>query len=159
MAATHTARKRHFEFQALQTEAKPLIKHGAWGDDVYALQSFLTEAGYLRRDRIPGCLCDWTSAALRHFQRSYGLPDTGEADEATLRLMMRPLCGVPDIGPEPTRSSGPAPFVLRGCKYLSTELTYAFFNGTSDLANGRDQDLIRQAFAAWAAVTPCSLPQ
>ena len=154
MAAMHTARKQHFEFQALKTESKPLIARGAWGDDVYALQSFLTQAGYLGRDHVPGCLCDWTSAALRHFQKCYGLADTGEADDATLRLLSRPRCGVPDIGPEPASSSGPAPFVLRGCKYPSTDLTYAFFNGTSDLALGRDQGLVRQAFDAWAAVTP-----
>jgi peptidoglycan hydrolase-like protein with peptidoglycan-binding domain len=154
MTATKTAKKRHFEFQALQSGAKPLLKYGDSGDDVRALQAYLTEAGYLRRDRVPGRLCDWTSAALRHFQKCYGLPDTGEADEDTLRLITRPRCGVPDIGPDPTRNSGPAPFVLRGCKYTSTDLTYAFFNGTSDLADGRDRELVRHAFAAWEAVSP-----
>jgi hypothetical protein len=153
MATTQTASKRHFEFQVLKTDAKPVLKWG-WEDDVRDLQSFLTEGRDLRRGRVPGCLCDWTSAALRHFQKCCGLLDTGEADEETLRMMTRPRCGMSDIGPEFDRSSGPAPFVLRGCKYVPMNLKYALLNRTPDLATGRDRDIVRQAFTAGAAVSP-----
>lgn len=93
-------------------------------------------------------------AALRHFQKCYGLPDTGEADEQTLSLIERPRCGVPDIDPTTGSGSGPAPFVLRGCKYTETDLTFAFVNSTSDLATDRQREIITEAFSAWAAVSP-----
>ena len=76
------AKKKRFKFATRQLNA------GSDGDDVRALQAFLSEAGYLRRDRDPGRMCECTCAALRHFQKCYGLPDTGDADSKTLSLMM-----------------------------------------------------------------------
>ncbi len=147
------AKRKRFEFDVLRDE-KPLLRPGTEGNDVRALQRLLTEMGYLKRDRQPGHFCECTCAALKHLQKCYGLPDTGEADEETLRLLQRPRCGVPDIGPDPTMSTGPAPFVLRGCRYSTNELTYAFINGTDDLSGDREQGLVREALAAWAEVTP-----
>ena len=110
--------------------------------------------GYLRRDREPGVLCECTSAALKHFQKCYRLDDSGEGDKATLTQLQKHRCGVPDIGSDPETSSGPAPFVLRGCSYPNHHLTYAFANGTPDLGGTREQEIVREAFATWAAVTP-----
>ena len=141
-------RKKRFRF------SKRKLAPGQHGEDVYALQTFLTEMGYLRRQREPGRMCDWSCGALRHFQKCYGLTDTGEADEATLSLIERPRCGVPDMDPATGSGAGPAPFVLRGCKYPRTDLTYAFVNSTADLSVNRQRDIIREAFAAWAAVSP-----
>ncbi len=145
--------KEYFQFQILK-QKNPRLKADDEGDDVYALQSFLTSMGYLGRNRQPGKMCSCTCDALRYFQKCYGLKDTGEADTETLELMQRPRCGVPDINPDPSLDSGLASFVLRGCKYDRTDLTYAFINGTPDLSNQREQEIIREAFAAWAAVTP-----
>jgi hypothetical protein len=147
------SQKKKFEFEVLRTKGNAALKQGATGDDVWALQSFLTSAGYLGRSREPGRYCECTRAALRHFQKCYGLDDSGEADDKTLRLIQRPRCGVPDISPG-SSAHGAAPFVLRGCKYNSTDLTFAFANGTSDLPGGREQDIVREAFAAWVAVSP-----
>ncbi len=146
-------KKARFQFAALRKKAK-IIKQGEEGDDVRALQYFLTANNYLGRDRDPGRMCECTCDALRHFQKCYGLKDTGNADEETLRLIQTPRCGVADIGPDPTQDSGPAPFVLRGCKYPNTNLTYAFRNGTLDLPGQREQEIIREAFLAWSAVSP-----
>jgi hypothetical protein len=43
--------------------------------------------------------------------------------------------------------------VLRGCKYPTTNLTFAFQNSTPDLAADRQRDIIREAFGMWAAVS------
>jgi hypothetical protein len=51
------------------------------------------------------------------------------------------------------RLSGPAPFVLRGCKYNRTDLTFAFINSTPDLPGDRAHDIVREAFDAWAQVS------
>jgi hypothetical protein len=143
--------KERFTFECMQGDAEGSLGMRDEGRDVWALQSFLTSAGYLQRERLPGHFCPWTELAIRHFQKCYNLPDTGRADADTLRLIARPRCGVPDIRPD--GSGGPAPFVLRGCKYNTVELSYAFFNSTDDLRPGQDRALVRQAFAAWAEVT------
>ena len=145
--------KTRFEFAALRNKRKASIAPGAEGDDVRALQTFLTRAGYLKRNRQPGYMCECTSAALRHFQKCYGLEDTGVADAETMRLIQRPRCGVPDLSPDASSGSGPAPFVLRGCKYDRTDFTFAFINDTPDLLGDRERDIVREAFAAWSTVS------
>ena len=144
-------RKSRFEFSVLREKA--VLNPGDKGEDVRALQTFLSANGYLGRDRLPGRMCQCTCDALRHFQKCYGLDDTGKADEDTLRLIQTPRCGIPDLRPNDKRDSGPAPFVLRGCQYPRTDLTYAFINTTPDLPVTRQQEIVREAFAAWAAVS------
>ncbi len=151
----HSSRKKkHFEFACLRGKKKRILEYGDRGEDVRALQAFLTQSGYLGRDRDPSQMCHCTCDALRHFQKCYGLPDSGTADEETLHLVQRPGCGVPDFGPDRTRDSGPAPFTLIGCQYNTNDLTYAFVNDTPDLPGTRDHEIIREAFAVWADVTP-----
>ena len=103
---------------------------------------------------MPGRMCELTCTALKHFQKCYGITDTGMGDEETLSLIQRPRCGVPDIGGDRRSDSGPAPFVLAGAKYDSNNLTYAFLNSTPDLPGDRDHEIIREAFDVRAAVTP-----
>ena len=153
-AAKRTRKKKNFKFSCLGSKKKSELKYGDEGDDVRALQTFLTQAGYLRRDRAPGRMCHCTCDALQYFQKCYGLKDTGVGDEETLELIQQPRCGVPDIGVDRTIESGPAPFVLVGCQYNTNNLTYAFLNSTPDLPNGRDHEIIREAFGVWADVTP-----
>jgi hypothetical protein len=144
-------KKNRYSFKTLNEGAS--LGEGAKGDDVWNLQSFLTSAGYLRRERVPGTFCKWTAGALRQFQKNYGLSPTGEADEATLHLIQRPRCGVPDFGPQNEPAEGLAPFVLRGCKYNRTDLTFAFSNSTSDLPGDRALEIVREAFRAWKEVS------
>jgi len=151
-------RKKRFSFHCLNQPAKTL-KAGDEGNDVRQLQTFLTQMGYLGRNREPGKMCGCTRGALRYFQKCYGIKDSGEACEATLNLIQRPRCGVPDILADSTRESGASAFTLVGCKYRTNELTYAFANGTTDLAATREQEIITEAFQVWAAVTPLSFTQ
>ncbi len=147
-------KKKHFQFSLLEGKARTKkLKAGASGDDVRSLQSFLSQSGYLGSGRMPGTMCDCTCKALRYFQKCYGLDDSGEADRETLELIQRPRCGNPDVVPG-TNASAPAPFVLRGCQYDETDLTYAFLNSTPDLTVDRQREIIREAFGVWAEVTP-----
>lgn len=145
-------KKSHFQFECMSSRT-PLLKSGDKSDDVYQLQTFLRSTGYLGKNCLPGTFCTATVAALRHFQKCYGLDDSGEADRKTLALISRPRCGNPDLD-SGSNSSGAAPFVLRGCKYNTTNLTYAFTNSTSDLTVDRQREIIREAFGAWSAVSP-----
>lgn len=117
-----------------------------------ALQAILTQMGYLRRDREPSVMCEETCSVLRHFQKCYGLSDTGDADEETLQLVERPRCGVPDVDPASGTGSGPAPFVLRGCEHPRTDLTFGFVNSTPDLPVDRQRDIFREAFDGIQAI-------
>ena len=154
----YTSRKKRFSFNCLGKPAKTL-KAGDEGNDVRQLQTFLTQMGYLRRNREPGVMCGCTSKALRYFQKCYGLKDSGEACEATLNLVQRPRCGVPDIVTDNTRESGVAAFTLVGCKYNTNDLTYAFANGTPDLQGNREHEIVAEAFQVWAEVTPLRFTQ
>ena len=144
-------KKKSYEFSCLKR--RRVLTVGDENEDVRALQTFLCHMGYLGKQRKAGYFCKGTQDALRYFQKCYGLDDHGEGDKSTLELIQRPHCGVPDQ-PADGLSSGPAPFVLRGCSYDSTELSFAFLNSTPDVVVDRQREIMREAFDAWAAVTP-----
>lgn len=93
-----------------------------------------------------------TNRAVRRYQRFYGLKPDGIVGPVTKSHMERVRCGVTDGPASPGGATPNAPFVLRGCKYNRNELTYAFLNGTGDLAGTREQEIVRQAFQAWENV-------
>ena len=128
------------------------LKVKSTGADVVALQTLLTMCGYLRGSFDPDSFCPTTQRAVRRFQRFYGLKCDGIVGPITKGLLEANRCGVPDIPVSPGGETPGAPFVLRGCKYQRNDLTYAFVNGTSDLAGGREQEIVRQAFLAWEGV-------
>ncbi len=120
------------------------------GKEVNKLQSALAALGYLSGSYKPGVFCSCTERAVRRYQRFYGLKSDGVVGEKTKSHMEQPRCGVPDVG---TVVGGVSSrFVLRGCSYPRNTLTYAFLNGTPDLPGSREQDIVRQAFDAWAGV-------
>lgn len=88
----------------------------------------------------PGTLDARTRMALLKFQENFGLPMTGEIDEATLSFWERPRCGFPDVGQ----------FVLQGNKWPVSELAYSFLELTSDLPVGQAKDAISEALALWS---------
>jgi len=127
------------------------LKADSRGKEVDKLQDYLINFGYLRGSFKPSTVCPCTERAIRRYQRYYELKVDGVVGPITKEHMEQPRCGVPDIGTIPAGTA--APFVLRGCSYDRNRLTYAFLNGTPDLPGTREQDIVRQAFDAWAAVT------
>ena len=146
--------KSRFSFAA----EEPLMLESSGGDTA-ALQALLTRFGYLRGSYRPDHFCKGTERAVRRFQRFYGLKCDGIVGPVTKKLMTARRCGVADIPVNPGGGTAGAPFVLRGCKYPRNDLTYAFLNGTPDLAGGREQEIVRQAFQAWEAVANLSFAE
>lgn len=65
--------------------------------------------------------------AIRDLQRFGGIPETGEVDDATVRLMTKPRCGVADKPSQWTPryvSSRHKRYTLQGLKWDYTNLTW-----------------------------------
>ncbi|CAH1777145.1 unnamed protein product [Owenia fusiformis] len=86
--------------------------------------------------------------AIKSFQRYAYIPQTGEIDFATMRMMNTPRCGLPDN------------YVQRRHKRYATQgswprgrLTYKIHNHTPDLPRPQVDSVIAKAFKAWSDVT------
>ncbi|MHC4403424.1 MAG: matrixin family metalloprotease [Planctomycetota bacterium] len=117
-------------------------------EDTALLQRLLQRFGHLGSGKYePGDFCKSTRAAVRRYQRFHGLKVDGIVGPKTKHALLEPRCGLPD-----EIQSGN--FVLRGCNYDTTSLTFAFVNDPSDLPIHEAQEIIREAFAAWSGVSP-----
>jgi len=74
------------------------------------------------------------------------LPITGEFDSATKKQMTQARCELPDM------NNGIA-FSTR-CRWNQQRLTYAFRNGTNDIASEDEFQAVRNAFTTWALIVP-----
>jgi len=126
---------------------------GAVHDEVEKVQKFLRHYGYLSGPVEKKRLDDATQAALRLFQARMKIPVTGTLDPVTAKTMEMPRCGVPDL---PKRRTASGDFVLSGCSYEARFrfLTFAFLNGTGDLAGDQENAPVRRAFNTWQNEIP-----
>jgi hypothetical protein len=126
-------------------------------EDVEKVQLYLSRYGYLYGGFEVRRLDEATQRALQQFQSHMGLPQSGVVDPATADAVELPRCGVPDIPPRGRATSGvSADFVLRGCDYEAEfrTLSYAFVQGTGDLAGTQERQPVRNAFATWQQQIP-----
>ena len=130
---------------------------GAVHDDVDRVQQYLCRYGYLRRGFESKRLDDPTCNALRRFQSRMGLNQSGVVDAPTAVALEMHRCAVPDLFPRALSGSGASEdFVLRGCSYESIfrTLSFAFVNGTTDLAADAERQPVRNAFTTWQQQIP-----
>lgn len=64
----------------------PHLQEGDQGEEVLAMQTRLDELGYLDTD-YDGHYGEYTASCVRDFQKANGLPETGEADPDTQKLL------------------------------------------------------------------------
>ncbi|XP_006887408.1 PREDICTED: stromelysin-1 [Elephantulus edwardii] len=83
---------------------------------------------------------------IQEMQRFLGLNVTGKLDSATLEVMHKPRCGVPDAGHFTTFPGSP--------KWRKTTLTYRIVNYTLDLSRDAIDSAIERALKVWEEVTP-----
>ncbi len=128
-------------------ELKP-VRKGQRQDGLEHVQEFLSRFGYVPAPDAParGVLDDATAEALTRFQRFMNLPESGEFDERTRRLMTTPRCAMPDL-------SRGVEFATT-CSWQQSEITYAFDTGTADVPGNTEFQAVRNAFGTWAAVIP-----
>jgi hypothetical protein len=123
----------------------PSLSRGDEEPGFEAVQEFLRRFGYLDVSAI-NRLDDPTAEALSRYQQFNSLPATGTFDDRTRERMTTHRCGMPDL------VDGVA-FVTR-CAWPNTNLTFAFEDGTSDVAGSAEFQAVRNAFATWAAAAP-----
>ncbi|RZF40485.1 hypothetical protein LSTR_LSTR000364 [Laodelphax striatellus] len=108
---------------------------------------FMKKFGYLRSDSDgPQALIDPNSMsdALKNVQSFGGIPETGILDEATIKLMQTPRCGVPDILPS-NRKKREIPWTNGWNKAVITYFVGDTFKISRDLARIE----IKEAFDKW----------
>jgi hypothetical protein len=137
------------------TPSKVGLAEGAKGPDVAELQRYLARFGYLQpnpsRATEPEVreFDNATASALAHFQKFYKLRQTGTLTQATVALMARPRCGMPDVNPPGVRG-----YVAQGSKWTTTSLNYAFFNHCADLTILETETAVAAGLGWWAAHSP-----
>ena len=117
-----------------------------------AVQDFLQRFGYLQTQTFnSNQLDDATADAIARYQQQHGIAPSGAFDEQTREKMTTHRCGMPDL------DSGVA-FVTR-CSWLNPNLTFAFEDGTNDVAGAGEFQAMRNAFATWAAAAPLTFTE
>ncbi|MCU5684725.1 matrilysin family metalloendoprotease [Bacillus wiedmannii] len=135
------------------------LKRSSKGKPVKELQEFLGKFGYLNRTtrvaelEVEANFDEGTETALKKYQEFHNLPITGELDEATVKQMKVPRCGVPDL------NQGVARFTAQGNRWNKNDLTYKFVNFTSDLTEEEIRSGIATAFGLWSQVTPLTFTE
>ncbi|KAK7088113.1 stromelysin-1-like [Littorina saxatilis] len=175
-----TVQKKH-KYRRLRIKPGEPLQHelvknpGRISDDTLA-KGFLSQYGYFRQGGVPLNLQlaqpggadyrperDADSEAIRMFQRYFGLKQTGQLDQATLKLMKKPRCGVADIpeevgedAPSDIRldSQSPSAFRLLDSKWDHTRLSWKLEIPTNQLHRSVQRDAIRDAFNIWRQVAP-----
>lgn len=117
--------------------------------DLIHVQSYLMRFGYLKKKAAKeGALDKSTSDALLHYQKCQGLKETGEFNAATRKLMSQSRCGIPDVIVSMSVSSSVAASTV--CAWDLLSLTFAFDDGTTDVAGTAEFAAVRRAFDTWA---------
>ena len=137
-------------FAAIQTA--PSLSRGEEDPGFKVVQDFLERFGYLGGNTFSESrLDDPTAEALARYQEYHGLPETGVLDDPTREQMTTHRCGMPDL------EDGVA-FSTR-CAWPHPNLTFAFEDGTNDVAGSAEFQAMRSAFATWAAAVPVSFTE
>lgn len=89
--------------------------------------------------------------AITNFQRFAGLKVTGRLDRATIDLMKKPRCGMPDDEAGETRLRRYA----TSSKWRKTSLTYYIQHGR-DLSRDQQDRIFAKALKYWADVSSLS---
>lgn len=83
---------------------------------------------------------------IQEMQKFLGLEMTGKLDSSTMDVMLKPRCGVPDVGGFTTFPGSP--------KWRKNHLTYRIVDYTPDLPKESVDSAIEKALKVWEEVTP-----
>lgn len=140
---------------------------GSQGEDVRALNAYLTRYGYFPSDELarnypnlvavvpmepaePDVFDEQTYAAVRALQMRAGLTPTGVVDAATREKLAEPRCGVPDGYQDHNLTEK---FAYGPSKWNGKSLTWKLTNNAVVITTAQARTAIAAAFASWATET------
>lgn len=91
------------------------------------------------------------TTAIRKFQKFFGLPVTGKLDQATMKVMSKPRCGLPDVVSK-DEGKRMKRFSTWG-KWRKTDLKYYVSYG-ADLPPSTQDRIFANAFTFWSDAAP-----
>ncbi|XP_071789516.1 matrix metalloproteinase-19-like [Asterias amurensis] len=126
-----------------------------------AALKYLIDYGYMNPPASEGAdlltITDVRSS-IQRMQRFANLPQTGEVDAETLRVMKMPRCGVPDPNGRGTNGTVLGGRLKRyahtGGKWPKKDLTFRVLNSPQELSFSEVVATMREAFKLWSDVVP-----
>jgi peptidoglycan hydrolase-like protein with peptidoglycan-binding domain len=169
--AGHAEEQPHESGTSALAAQGEVLALGATGAEVQAVHHYLTEFGYLPNAALQREYPQWrspvssapvrndvyderTAEAVRAFQRSFGLPESGMVDDASRGIMVQARCGVPDMA-DPDDSNK---WDITANDWSSTDLTWRLMhtNGQCEvnamagcMNQAQAEAAITAAFATW----------
>ncbi|XP_072467349.1 macrophage metalloelastase-like [Notamacropus eugenii] len=126
------------------------ITHGIPSEKMLLLaESYLEQFYGLRMKDIPVNKVKGNDPVVEkteEMQKFFGLNVTGTLDSATLEMMQKPRCGVPDVHEFNVFPNRP--------KWKKYDITYRIMNYTPDMTRADVDYAIKKAFEVWSKVTP-----
>ncbi|KAK8510908.1 hypothetical protein V6N13_091284 [Hibiscus sabdariffa] len=145
-----------FAVKSLKLE---ILEKGEIGNGVNQVKKYLKIYGYYPHDHDTKlhAVDDKLEDALKAYQQYYSLNVTGKIDSDTIKAMVTPRCGVPDVIRKST-SLGMFQLVsnynFTGGKWRKYNLTYNIQNATRGFTVKELRPVIAQALQTWADVSP-----
>lgn len=96
-------------------------------------------------------------SAVKLYQEFFNLNKTGVLDLATLKLMVKPRCGDPDILAKNTHANGRSLFTVAGTKWRpGSRLSYHLISPGTRAQQRQVGSILGQAFNTWSGVANLS---
>lgn len=114
------------------------------------VKEYLTKFGFFDPKTLTGNPQEKLKQSLIIFQKTFGLTTTGIADDATIKLLNTPRCGVSDhkVGKK-----------YVDAKWNRKDLSYHYDNYTPDLPQAKVRELTEKAFKYWSDVSPLTFTE
>ncbi|XP_077995454.1 matrix metalloproteinase-19-like [Glandiceps talaboti] len=123
--------------------------------NVGGAMQFLDHYGYIDLQHNALISLDAVTEGILAFQQYFNLTETGELDEATIEMMNKPRCGMPDFNSTIDESgTSRKKRYYATSRWLKSELTYKIVQYTDDLPHDVVDSEIARAFQLWSNVTP-----
>jgi hypothetical protein len=150
------------------------VKNGDSSPEVSRVRAYLAACGYIPSEHLtnyigklpeelevvksiaansedPSLFDSALDEAVRLFQRTYGLPENGRVDGATLELMRTPRCGVPDFPLAPR--SNPV------CGWPRRNLRYHIIDILPQIGEAAHRSVFVDDLRKWAAHAPLTFTE
>jgi len=120
--------------------------------------SYLRAFGYFGEQSIRSLTLGDVFDAIKHFQTFFGINANGHMDASTIRAMVMPRCGVPDIFPMRQQATQDGAMPIQG-RWNKRKLRYAVQRYVNGLSVNDQHEIIRLAWKSWSDVCDLTFEQ